>query len=654
MSEKLSAMDKMSISDTQWQAFIASRANPRVTFSGLGGREFRILALYPGEPTDPITCQIVKQDLDHIMQGYVALSYTWGDTSKTAAIRCFINDQKPAHLRSAGHEAGDLKAGELQVTENLVGALRRSRLRDEMTALWVDAICIDQENVDERSQQIGIMAEIYGRATKTMIWLGEASDDSDDGLALIEDLYAARQPSGVSIVLRTLPQALSKAHWTGLGNILRRAWFRRAWVRQELAVSRDPGIVCGQRTISWEKFQAVVPSLLDAQLASTDATEPRGGLHHTLMLKFLRALFWQHSANLILDKELLFLLSICRECESTDPRDKVFAVLGLCSPTQQSMLPKLDYSQTPETVFYTVALASIAMFGSLNILSHAGTSCSPNPSHASLPSWVPDWSVPWDVSVIDTPLPDHRYRAAGNTAPDPQVSMESKNLLGLIGKLVDAVSDVTEPPPSFDHLFGAQKSHLFNVDDLQFDIYRWARSLEALRLKCERHSSLSATTEALWRTLCANKAGLMPFGGVWQDLRQVSLDEHSLIAPREYAKSFEAWCAMNMADPHDVAAIHSVELFLLRENLNQWQAAMLRSAKNRRFGITMSGHMFLGPRDVVPGDLVCVLHGGDVPFVLRSRGGNRYCLVGECYAHGLMDGEAMKDDKLAIQEFVIE
>jgi len=294
------------------------------------------------------------------------------------------------------------------------------------------------------------------------------------------------------------------------------------------------------------------------------------------------------------------------------------------------------------------------MFQSLNILSHAGTSCTPNPKHAALPSWVPDWSVPWDVSVIDTPRPNYGYRAAGNIAPNPHVSMEANSLLGLTGKLGDAVSDVTEPPPSFDHLFGAQRSHLFNTDDLQFKIYRWARSLEALRLKCEGQSSPSATIEALWRTLCANKAGPMPFGGVWQDLRLTSLDGPSLLAPQEYAKSYEAWCAMNMADPHDVAANHSVDLFIRRENLKQWQAAMLRSAKNRRFGITMSGRMLLGPRDVVPGDVVCVLHGGDVPFVLRPRGGNRYSLVGECYVHGLMDGEAMKDHKLEVQEFVIE
>src|SRR5438128_10811094 len=110
-------MNRMSISDEQWQTIMASRAHPRVTYTQLGRREFRMLALHPGEPTDTIFCHIVKQDLDHIMQGYVALSYTWGDASKTAAIRCFMDDHTPLHLRSGGSQDGEGYVGERQLTE---------------------------------------------------------------------------------------------------------------------------------------------------------------------------------------------------------------------------------------------------------------------------------------------------------------------------------------------------------------------------------------------------------------------------------------------------------------------------------------------------------------------------------------------------------
>jgi len=217
----------MSVSDSQWQAFMRSRVRPRLTFADLGHREFRILALQPGEPTDPILCQVVKQDLDHIVQGYTALSYTWGDMSKTATIRCVMDDRTPIPLRSTGPDARNSDTGELQVAENLLGALQWCRRRDDLTVWWVDAICIDQENVDERSQQVLIMAEIYGRATKTLIWLGEASEGTDDGLKLVEDLYATPPQQGIRVRFQPLSEALSSLHHSGLRNILQRSWFRR-------------------------------------------------------------------------------------------------------------------------------------------------------------------------------------------------------------------------------------------------------------------------------------------------------------------------------------------------------------------------------------------------------------------------------------------
>ena len=191
-------MNRMSRLDEQWQTIMASHANSRMSYTQIGPREFRILVLYPGEPTDAIIGHIVRQDLDHIVQDYTALSYTWGDVNKTAAIRCIIDDRIP--LKSGASRSEDYDAGELQVTENLLGALQRFRRRDEMTALWVDAICIDQGNVEERNQQVQIMGEIYGRALKTAMWLGEAADDSDEGFKLIEELFAARRPDGISVV----------------------------------------------------------------------------------------------------------------------------------------------------------------------------------------------------------------------------------------------------------------------------------------------------------------------------------------------------------------------------------------------------------------------------------------------------------------------
>jgi Heterokaryon incompatibility protein (HET) len=331
-------------SNEEW-ASIRTRAG-RMPYAPLREREFRVLLLYPWKDSDRIVCQIVRQDLDHIVLGYVALSYTWGDASKTAVIDCLMDDREPAHGRHHP-KPEDVCLSKLTVTENAVAALRRFRHREFISAIWMDAICIDQQNLDERNQQVRIMPEIYMRAEKTAIWLGQSSEVSGAGLALVDKLFDAPRYDGTAVLFEELTpeNASSRAHWEGIADILRRPWFTRVWVRQELVFSRNPGLVCGEDTLAWEKFQAVIPGLLATQLGFADGTAPHYGLHHTRLLQLMQAMVrrpgWMET---MLEKELLVMLWFCRECGATDPRDKVISVLGLCSPVQQSLLPRLDYS----------------------------------------------------------------------------------------------------------------------------------------------------------------------------------------------------------------------------------------------------------------------------------------------------------------------
>lgn len=117
-------------------------------------------------------------------------------------------------------------------------------------------------------------------------------------------------------------------------------------------------MVCGQKPISWQAFASIIPGLLKIQLSYSNALEPGNRLHHTEMINLLKAMFLKETPpETTYKNELLTLLSMCRECEATDPRDKVFALLGLCSDTQREILPNLEYSQTPEYVFWAVTKA---------------------------------------------------------------------------------------------------------------------------------------------------------------------------------------------------------------------------------------------------------------------------------------------------------
>lgn len=140
-------------------------------------REIRILFLLPGDVDVDISCKLVTVSLDNLPD-YEALSYTWGDPTVKVPIR--VNENV------------------LQVTPNLNNALRHLRRRNEKRVLWVDAICINQDDLGEKSYQIPFMGEIYSRTTNCLAWLGLETAHTKQAiataLALGEDKHYYETP----------------------------------------------------------------------------------------------------------------------------------------------------------------------------------------------------------------------------------------------------------------------------------------------------------------------------------------------------------------------------------------------------------------------------------------------------------------------------
>jgi Heterokaryon incompatibility protein (HET) len=166
----------------------------------------RLLRLLPNKNnTADIHCELFEyalQDSEKAAHPYEALSYVWGDSDKRRSI--FIDNQY------------------LAVTLNLYAALLRLRDHDIPRIVWVDAVCINQEDKQEKGHQIQSMAMIYGKASRVIVWLGERADDSD--LAL-EAIRAAGKPTNTSN-----KETIQKA----ILSLLQRPWFRRIWVRQQI------------------------------------------------------------------------------------------------------------------------------------------------------------------------------------------------------------------------------------------------------------------------------------------------------------------------------------------------------------------------------------------------------------------------------------
>ncbi len=175
----------------------------------LGPDNIRLLRLMPhkNESRAEIKCELFEYNLQDAGKGthlYEALSYTWGSSDKPRSIS--INEKT------------------LPVTENLHAALLRLRDHSLERILWIDAICIDQENLKERGQQVRLMAGIYTKASRVLVWLGETADNSDQALLEIVRIAAENEPLD-SVNDRTTQEAILA--------LLKRSWFQRIWVSKE-------------------------------------------------------------------------------------------------------------------------------------------------------------------------------------------------------------------------------------------------------------------------------------------------------------------------------------------------------------------------------------------------------------------------------------
>ena len=211
-------------------------------------RKIRLLTVHEGAGTE-IRCSLDTIPLDEAPP-YEALSYVWGDPNRTREIT--------------------LDGKSFQVTTNLASALRHRRDRQKPRTLWVDAVCIDQQNAEERSSQILLMRDVFQRASKVVVWLGESTVASKAAVALIRKVdfgdgsfWEQKENQGPVAfsqdALGGLQMLLNRrSSLVGLRGIINdiasRPWWTRVWVIQEAAVARSIVVRCGSEEMPWWLF----------------------------------------------------------------------------------------------------------------------------------------------------------------------------------------------------------------------------------------------------------------------------------------------------------------------------------------------------------------------------------------------------------------
>ncbi|CAI6336180.1 unnamed protein product [Periconia digitata] len=302
----------------------------------------RLLRLSKGDWRDRISGVLFQAYLDGSdMIPYQALSYTWGGTDTSFLVK--------------------IDGKMLGVTENLYIALHRLRKPDFDVILWIDAVCINQRDLKERGHQVEQMGNIYSRAEEVLIWLGPATSETDvlmDSLSELKERsleYACRDWKltdkrwtslwlSIQSKLEYRYSDLAENQSAGLRILLRQPWFERVWILQEVANAQRATILSGRKSIP-AYFFTLAPLLVSV---------PVFPHHCQAVLDIMpgssrNGSWWNES------RDLRTLLQKFRGSKASDPRDLVYALLGISSDAKHVHDLQPDYTKSSQEVVCTTA-----------------------------------------------------------------------------------------------------------------------------------------------------------------------------------------------------------------------------------------------------------------------------------------------------------
>ena len=706
--------------------------------------EIRVLVLLPDGEGDEHGIPRLRCRLEHTplsTASFAALSYVWGpqegnrgplkvhyplsnaeleadaeSTARAAESRAVLSGNAVGDQASTHHTT---------IGSNLSWALNHIRKPDEEVRLWIDAVCINQEDAVEKSWQVGLMARIYAHATTTLIWLGPNHRDSYEVLdGAVKALRAAKAIGSHPVAADCLARYgwLKMGHWLSNGRnwfrhlrgeldddvalvmafglavyrnivqeddlqdvyqslkaLAQRPWFTRAWVLQEYALANSVTWMVGKLEVDGDMLYITVMMAWGFWYSCQQDDRPENIMRLDLAqwlppLNSRMAMYLMQRACsklLQLDELMtrLYLANSGEQAEATDPRDKVFALLGLVSNTM-GIEPNYQWSVAQ---VYTITASRFIMSGNATLLGIPR----PRSAQLKLPSWVVDWSA-----VARYPSRWLCASASGDTKPEavyplpwklPKPDFELQT--DPEGPILDAL--VATPVEDLGRIM-AQRISLkgFRLD-----------SVTLLGLTAESHFNLERddpdtalelkrTTQevaAVWalkpESMDRSDSGLAHFAQYFHRLKSW-LSEIVLFAEDEqegWLKAleivlFRGDTSMNDDGRHSLlrGRTKSMDDLLDPKNwlLDSFSRSMLLSdvlqlADGCRIFRSAEGRVGYAPVDALPGDAIVVLFGVLAPLVVRPTDDECFKIIGPAYISGIMQGEALHEGNRS-ETFVFE
>lgn len=618
-------------------------------------RTIRLLEVIPTN-VDNVVCRLHDYSLDDC-PAYEALSYVWGPPVFDHSIVC--DDHT------------------LNITRSLYDILVLLQRANTGHLLWIDQICINQGDVIERARQVRLMGDIYGYAATVVCFLGQADEDTEVVWQLLLTLQEARPEGPVhlyeamtsklnnspappsSSVARprtarpTLPDAASK-DWSVVQKFLLRPWFTRCWTYQEALLGSSCTMRCGAFEISFDSFPEAVKDLFNAGYG---ALMGRGHWHVSGI--GLQRDFLQKSLG---RPHMAYILSISRDRQAMNPRDKVYALLGVIHAPTAGLITS-DYSLSIDEVYADAVRACIQGSRCLEILTHVEVR---RYDDHTFPSWVPDWRYLESTRLalgIRTRNSSQYFKTTGSLTPLLLPTQDWRKL-GVKGFLIAPITSFRDVKTALQLRNSSLSYNSLTSErwDTQawFQMYRSAIDTLGIPNSCvKQREDLDVFTK---HGLDAPIDNPPPHHCQLETAfrRTMTADLHPLspgrVADKQYYTAFYSWQRQGFPEPippqvlleHDS---HVSDLMFQREFFIA--------------GTEPDCYMGVALGTIRERDWVCILAGGDTPYVIRPRRKSpeqdvadveEWEFIHDCYVHGVMNGEALQrleDPSFEWRDFVL-
>jgi len=640
-------------------------------YGRLGDGEFRVMTLARGERQDPLKCQIDHLKLPNhpkpsanpqrsvnLATTYDALSYAWGTGAFTADLEC--------------------DGTKMKITESLSTCLKCLRPKDADIILWVDQICINQGDLQERSSQVCVMGDIYRNAATVISWLGD--DPEGHSLAFKEflaDIHLDHDGKpDVSCFVRNHLPGKESPKWKALNIMMSLPYFTRVWIMQEVILSTNVTFRWGALEFDFLCLRGFVDAASTAlkRYEYDGAPISRISVHQVMSLT--------HFPPTRSFESIIYRVT---HRQSTDQRDRIYAILSIVEDGPD-IVP--DYSMSAVDVFRDVTLKVISLRKNLNVLSSVFHSDEGELNPAEWPTWIPRWDGPIPTTIIEL------YPNFCASGPNSDVSPLPQNMgryLDIHGSQLAGIRFVGFVPQGTDY-----ESRLKDSIPKIWDAWKFASSFEPT-IKAYGSLFLRSFT---WTLLCgwpennemeemangwSKNQIFQDFASFWADhlARTVRylLCEHRdpvlfvnerIVLADILALQFRAeqeatsdgsrinWKkeVANESDSSEYQRYRSGLCAKMQQKYDKSKSALLaqelayfypggdwqkvsemwgRTGCYRTFFVLSDGHIGMGPLMMKETDIIVILSGGRVPYALRPLQ-ECFMFLGECYVFGLMHG----------------